>query len=77
MDCQEVYKKLELLIDGELPPQEKAQVFEHINKCEHCHCKDRYEAERCFKDYLQKALYPKEVPQWVIDDIRNYVVQVS
>jgi anti-sigma factor RsiW len=77
MDCQEVYEKLELLIDGELSDSEKEAVFSHIKNCNHCSCKDRYEAEKCFKDYLQKALYPKEVPQWVIDDIRSYVAEVS
>lgn len=77
MECNEVYAKLELLIDGELPEHEKQRVFDHINNCQNCNCRDLYESERCFKDYLQKALFPKQVPQWLIDDIRSYVVQVG
>lgn len=77
MNCNEVYKKLELLLDGELPEHEKQQVFDHINNCTDCDCKNLYEAERCFKAYLQKTLFPKQVPQYLIDDIRSYVVQVG
>lgn len=77
MDCKEVYEKLELLLDGELTEQEKQKVFDHISYCKQCECKNRYEAERCFKEYIQKALYPKQVPPTVIEDIRAYVEQVD
>ena len=77
MNCNEVYEKLELLMDGELPEQEKQRILDHIYSCTNCNCKDLYEAERCFKEYLQKALFPKQVPQQVIDDVRSYAVQVK
>ena len=77
MDCKEVYEKLELLLDGELSSHEKQRVFDHISDCKQCDCKSRYEAERCFKEYIQKALFPKQVPPAVIEDIRSYVGQVD
>lgn len=73
MDCKEVHEKLELLLDGELPEEEKQRIFDHIKECQECDCQTFYEQERCFKEYLQKALFPKQVPPTVIEDIKSYV----
>ncbi len=73
MDCKEVHEKLELLLDGELSEQEKQKVFDHIKECQQCDCQDRYEQERCFKEYLRKTLFPKQVPPAVVNDIKAYV----
>lgn len=75
MDCNEVLEKLELLLDGELPESEKQQVFDHIKKCQNCECKNRYDAERCFKEYIQQALFPKKVSTAIVQDIKSYVTQ--
>ena len=76
MDCNEVYEKLGLLVDGELPESEKEELLNHIHTCTNCKCKDLYESEYCLKQCLQKFLFPKQVPKWLVDDIRSYVAQV-
>ncbi len=73
MDCNEVHEKLELLLDGELSEEEKQQVFDHIKQCQQCDCESRYEQERCFKEYLQKTLFPREVPDTIVKEIKSYV----
>jgi len=73
MDCKEVHDKLELLLDGELGEAEKQEIFDHIKVCQQCDCQSKYEQERCFKEYLQKALYPRQLPPAIVDDIKVYI----
>lgn len=67
MDCEKSLEMLQLKIDNELTPVEEADLIEHISSCSIC--RERYQSENLFKDFLRKNLPKKSASDTLKRDI--------
>ena len=69
MGCEEALEKLATFLDGELNPDESAQVRSHLEKCRSCF--SRAEFERRLKERIRDGLRANVIPPEFEDRMRE------
>ena len=67
-DCEKCLQVLQIVIDGECTPEEKAFVEEHIRNC--AYCSDCYEVDKSIKEAIHSKITKKCVPSDLVDLIK-------
>ncbi|MBA3647311.1 MAG: zf-HC2 domain-containing protein [Chitinophagales bacterium] len=71
-NCKETLKRVILSLDGELTEEEEKNFLQHINTCSHC--LEKYNIEKCFKEFLTQKLKRHTAPIQIADKIRAHIV---
>jgi len=71
MSCQRCLELLELITDGEASPEEEKEFRKHIDDCLPCY--EVYNLERSIKEMLRTKLETKQVPQDLINSIKQKI----
>lgn len=50
LSCREAVEQLWAYIDGELPPDQGQEVYQHLGACRSCHPK--YDFQKAFREFL-------------------------
>ena len=70
-DCRNFAKKVFLVLDGELPEQERNLFITDIQRCKGC--LEHYHIEKAFKDFLVSKVERKGCTEQIKQDILNKV----
>lgn len=62
---------LEMILDGELDGEEQAAYHDHIDQCWSCF--QDYKLEKAIRDLIKIKLEKKEVPNQLLDTIKNRI----
>ena len=71
ISCQECLELLELITDGEASPEEEKQFHKHIDEC--LPCFETYNLEESIKEMLRTKLEKKQVPEDLIQSIKQKI----
>ena len=71
-ECQETLKKVMSALDDELTEEEEKEFLNHINGCSHC--LEKYEIEKCFKEFLTEKITRHNTPTAIADKIRAHIL---
>ena len=71
ISCQECLNLLELITDGEASPEEVKQFRKHIDDC--LPCFETYNLEESIKEMLRTKLEKKQVPEDLIQSIKQKI----
>lgn len=74
-ECEDFLQILELFLDNEATPEQKQQVKNHIENCEHC--KSCYEMENQLKNTLKEQANHKKCPSEIIKCIQNKIKELA
>jgi mycothiol system anti-sigma-R factor len=74
-DCDELFEKLYLLVDRELPEHELVELEIHIADCSHC--LQRVSIERSFKAMIRKKCELESAPSELLERIRQRLQRES
>jgi len=72
VNCQnqtDIYSKISMLVDDELPQDERIQLLAEINR--NPEYKKVYEQEMKFKAYIQKNASQKKAPESLINSLKE------
>lgn len=69
--CKRCLELLELVADGEASPEEEKHFNDHINEC--LPCFETYNLEKSIKEMLQTKLDKKQVPEDLINSIKQKI----
>lgn len=70
-DCRNFVKKVFLVLDGELPDEERNLFIADIQRCKGC--LEHFHIEKTFKEFLTVKIERKECGEKLRDQIRNMV----
>lgn len=68
IDCGEVLERIYLILDGELSPEQCAELQFHLERCSDCF--GRHETERLFKELLRNRCGCEPAPPTLVSRIR-------
>jgi len=71
ISCEGCMKLLELVMDGEATPEEEKHFHKHINDC--LPCFETFNMEQSIKEMLQTKLEKKQVPEDLINSIKQKI----
>lgn len=70
-DCRNFVKKVFLVLDGELPEEERNTFIADIQRCKGC--LEHYSIEKTFKDFLSVKLERKECTNKLREEIKTMI----
>jgi mycothiol system anti-sigma-R factor len=68
-DCQQTISDLELFLDGELPPERRQHVLDHIDACMECF--HTYDLQAELKQIIAAKCANETLPAGLLDRIRQ------
>jgi anti-sigma factor (TIGR02949 family) len=71
MTCENFYRFLDLFVDGELSPEENAEMMAHLESCERC--RTLAEAEIILKEKIRDANISKRAPKSLRSQVHQAV----
>lgn len=71
VSCQRCLELLELITDGEATPEEERQFRKHIDDCLPCY--ETFNLEQSIKEMLRTKLEKKQVPEDLINAIKQKI----
>ena len=71
ISCERCLELLELITDGEASPEEEKQFHNHIDECLPCY--ETFNLEKSIKEVLQTKLEKKQVPDDLIQSIKQKI----
>ncbi len=71
VDCDEVIRKLNMILDGEVAKEEENQLLHHIDDCNNC--LEQYHIEKSFKELLKSKLQNLNVSVSLIQTIKDRI----
>lgn len=71
ISCQRCLELLQLITDGEASPDEEKEFRNHINECLPCY--ESYNLEQSIKELLKTKLEQKQVPDDLIESIKQKI----
>ena len=70
-DCEKCLQVLQIVIDGECTPEQKAFVEAHISDC--AHCSDCYEVDKSIKEAIHSKIQKRCVPSDLVGLIQSKI----
>ena len=70
-DCREVLEQVVLALDGELSAEEEKALLHEVETCS-C-CTEKYDAEKCFKEFLSNRIVQQHPDHSIIMAIKNRI----
>ncbi len=74
-DCRNFVKKVFLVLDGELPEQERNLFITDIQRCKGC--LDHFQIEKAFKDFVVAKVERKCCSENLKSDIINRINEIG
>ncbi|MCS7077522.1 MAG: zf-HC2 domain-containing protein [Bacteroidia bacterium] len=71
VDCDEVIRKLNMILDGEIAKEEETKLLHHIDDCNNC--LEQYHIEKSFKELLKSKLQNLSVSVSLIQSIKDKI----
>lgn len=71
MDCDEVIRKLNMILDGEVAKEEENKLLDHIDDCGNC--LEQYHIEKSFKEFLKSKIQNLKVSSTLIQNIKDKI----
>lgn len=71
VDCDEVIRKLNMILDGEVAKEEENKLLHHIDDCNNC--LEQYHIEKSFKELLKSKLQNLNVSVSLIQTIKDRI----
>ncbi|MCS7029436.1 MAG: zf-HC2 domain-containing protein [Bacteroidia bacterium] len=71
IDCDEVIRKLNMILDGEIAKEEETKLLHHIDDCQNC--LEQYHIEKSFKELLKSKLQNMSVSMSLIQSIKDRI----
>lgn len=71
VDCDEVIRKLNMILDGEVAKEEESKLLHHIDDCNNC--LEQYHIEKSFKELLKSKLQNLNVSTSLIQSIKDRI----
>ncbi len=68
-DCEQTISDLELFLDGELPPEKRQHVLDHLDECMECF--HTYDLQAELKQIIAAKCANEPLPAGLIDRIRQ------
>ena len=74
-DCRNFLKKVFLVLDGEIPDDEKRLFIMDIERCKSC--LDHYHIEQTFKEFISTKVERKPCSEILKEDILNQIQSIQ
>jgi len=74
-DCRNFLKKVFLVLDGEIPDEERTLFIMDIQRCKSC--LEHYHIEKSFKEFLTTKVERRSCSEKLKDDIINQIQHIQ